>query len=163
MSKKASLFNDNKTSILVSTSVVEVGVDIPNAVVMMIEGSERFGLSQLHQFRGRVGRGDKQSYCFLFTDSKNPETKNRLELFVKAKDGFEIAELDLSLRGPGQVYGIEQSGHLASLNIATLFDVELINETKEFAKQILETDPILKKYPTLKSEIEKQGKELHFE
>jgi ATP-dependent DNA helicase RecG len=156
-------FNDNKTSILVSTSVVEVGVDIPNAVVMMIEGSERFGLSQLHQFRGRVGRGDKQSYCFLFTDSKNPETKNRLELFVKAKDGFEIAELDLSLRGPGQVYGIEQSGHLASLNIATLFDVELINETKEFAKQILETDPILKKYPTLKSEIEKQGKELHFE
>jgi len=156
-------FNDNKISILVSTSVVEVGVDVPNAVIMMIEGSERFGLSQLHQFRGRVGRGENQSYCFLFTDSKNPQTMQRLHLFVKARDGFEISELDLSLRGPGQIYGTEQSGHFTNLNIATLLDSDLISETKKYAKEILESDPTLKNFPTLKSELEKEGRELHFE
>ncbi len=157
------VFKSGKTPILVSTSVVEVGVDVPNATVIMIEGSERFGLSQLHQFRGRVGRGEHQSYCFLFTDSNSPQTKTRLQSFVQAKDGFEIAELDLRLRGPGQVYSTEQSGHFANLNIATLFDTELISETKEYAKHILETDPHLKKYPTLKSELEKQAQQLHFE
>ena len=156
-------FRNNKISILVSTSVVEVGVDVPNAVVMMIEGSERFGLSQLHQFRGRVGRGENQSYCFLFTDSKNPQTTQRLQSFVHARDGFEISELDLSLRGPGQIYGTEQSGYISNLNIATLSDTELISETKKYAKEILESDPTLKNFPTLKSELEKEGRELHFE
>ena len=156
-------FKNKKTSILVSTSVIEVGIDIPNATVMMIEGADRFGLSQLHQFRGRVGRGNEQAYCFLFTDSSSAQTKQRLTSFIGAKDGFDIADLDLSLRGPGQVYGTEQAGYLEDLRVAKLTDFDLISETKNYASQIIKSDPELKNFPDLKSELKNRDQELHFE
>jgi len=156
-------FKENRISMLVSTAVVEVGVDVPNAAVMMIEGAERFGLSQLHQFRGRIGRGEHQSHCFLFTDSKNPETARRLQSFIRAKDGFEIAEIDLSMRGPGQIYGTTQSGYLTDLKLAKLTDSDLIAETREYARVLLEKDPKLKKHPELKFALEKRRAEFHFE
>lgn len=156
-------FRGGKLSILVATAVVEVGVDVPNASIMVIEGADRFGLSQLHQFRGRVGRGRHQSFCFLFTDSPSQETKNRLQKFVNAKDGFEIAELDLQLRGPGKLYGIEQSGRFTDLKIASLADSGLLEQTREAAKKLLRLDPALQRHPLLKSELERQSRELHFE
>ncbi|MFH1536365.1 MAG: ATP-dependent DNA helicase RecG, partial [Patescibacteria group bacterium] len=130
-------FHDKKNDILVSTSVIEVGIDIPNATVMMIEGADRFGLAQLHQFRGRVGRSDIQSYCFVFTDNKTQKTKERLNLFVQSDNGFELAEYDLQLRGPGDVYGTQQSGFLDALKLATLADHHLISQTKEAVTSVL--------------------------
>jgi len=156
-------FKNKNTDILVSTSVIEVGVDVPNANIMIIEGSDRFGLSQLHQFRGRVGRGEHESFCFIFTHSKAQEAKNRILRFLNAKDGFEIAELDLELRGPGQLYGTIQSGRMETLKIATFSDFEIIKKAKKYAKELTEDDSTLLKYPNLKFEIEKQEKQIHFE
>ncbi|MAG29253.1 ATP-dependent DNA helicase RecG [bacterium] len=156
-------FKSKDIKILVATAVVEVGVDVPNASIMMIEGSDRFGLSQLHQFRGRVGRGEHQSYCFLFTDSKSTQTNQRLQLFVSARDGFEIAELDLSLRGAGNMYGTEQSGHLENLKLATLADSNLISETKKYAQALLKLDSNLNNHPELKNEISKLTSTFHLE
>jgi ATP-dependent DNA helicase RecG len=130
-------FKEGKTDILVSTSVVEVGVDVPNATVMIIEGADRFGLAQLHQFRGRVGRGKYQSYCFLFTDSTAQKTHQRLKAVTKAKDGFELAEKDLKIRGPGDFTGIRQWG-LPNLTMASLNNLELIKKARQAAKQVLE-------------------------
>jgi ATP-dependent DNA helicase RecG len=129
-------FKENKIKILVSTSVVEVGIDIPNATIMMIEGADRFGLAQLHQFRGRVGRSEHQSYCFLFTDNESEKTKQRLSALVKSNDGFALADYDLKFRGPGEVYGLRQSG-LPDFKIADLNDIDLINLTKNEAKEFL--------------------------
>lgn len=120
-------FYERKIDILSSTSVVEVGVDNPNASVICIEAAERFGLSQLHQFRGRVGRGDDQSYCFLFTTKSY--TGERLRAMEKSNDGFYLAETDLELRGPGEVYGVRQSG-LPEFKIADLKDLELVSEIR---------------------------------
>ncbi|PIV90461.1 DNA helicase RecG [Candidatus Gracilibacteria bacterium CG17_big_fil_post_rev_8_21_14_2_50_48_13] len=142
-------FKDRKFDILVSTSVIEVGVDIPNASTIVIEGAERFGLSQLHQFRGRVGRGEAQSYCFLATDSSQKGQSQRLKAMEKYADGFRLSEIDLELRGPGEVYGIRQSG-VPDLRVASLTDLPLIVEARELAEEILEKDLDLNTMPVLK-------------
>ena len=138
-------FIKGKTKIMVATTVIEVGVNIPNASVMVIESAERFGLSQLHQLRGRVGRGSDQSYCILMSGSKLSEgAKTRLQTMVKSQDGFEIAEVDLRLRGPGNLMGTQQSGVL-ELKIADLIkDSTLLKAARETSKEILNNDPELK-------------------
>jgi ATP-dependent DNA helicase RecG len=146
-------FKDGKINILVSTSVVEVGIDIPEATVMMIEGAERFGLAQLHQFRGRVGRGIHQSYCFLFTDKPSGNTFKRLYALIRSDNGFELAEKDLSIRGPGEIYGLKQHG-IPDLKMASLTDFDLIKEARKEAVKILRVDPKLKSYPGLIKEMQ---------
>ncbi|MFA5021876.1 MAG: ATP-dependent DNA helicase RecG [Patescibacteria group bacterium] len=153
-------FLAKKSDILVATSVVEVGVDIPNASVMVIEGAERFGLAQLHQFRGRVGRSIYQSYCFLFTESQTEKTKARLNALVTAKDGFELAELDLQFRGPGEIYGTIQSG-FPEFKIAQLIDYDIIIKAKLAAEKVLALG--LDKYPLLKQKMEQTNKAVHLE
>ncbi len=140
------------TNILVSTSVIEVGVDAPNAAIMMIEGADRFGLAQLHQFRGRVGRSRHQSYCFLFTANKSLKTLNRLKALVKYHNGFDLAKMDLKFRGPGEVYGLAQKG-FPELKIASLFDYELMKNAHDEAKKIIEKDFSLNSWPKLKNKI----------
>jgi ATP-dependent DNA helicase RecG len=155
-------FKNKKTDILVSTSVVEVGVDIPNATVMMIEGAERFGLAQLHQFRGRVGRSNFQSYCFLFTDSSNKKTHQRLKALITSQDGFDLAEKDLEIRGPGDFSGRRQWG-LPDLAMDAMQDLALVERTRQLAKGILEEDSSLKKYPLMKRRLEEFHKRIHLE
>jgi len=142
-------FKDGEIDILVSTSVIEVGVDVPNASVMLIEGSERFGLSQLHQFRGRVGRGTEQSYCFLCTSPDAQGSYIRLKAMVDYTDGFKLAEIDLKLRGPGEVYGVRQSG-IPDLKIANLANGVLVVRVRKAAEHMIEKSD-LNKYPILKS------------
>ena len=139
-------FKQGKIHILVSTSVIEVGIDVPNSTVMVIENAERFGLSQLHQFRGRVGRGPYQSYCFLVTGSDDSEdTVRRMKIMTETNDGFRIAEEDLKLRGPGEILGVRQSG-MPELKIADfLRDEKLLKVAREDARVILEKDPELEK------------------
>lgn len=133
-------FKNNIIKVLVSTTVIEVGVDVPNAVIMLIENAEQFGLSQLHQLRGRVGRGTEQSYCVLITDSKTAYTKSRIDIMKKTSNGFEIAGEDLKLRGPGDFFGRKQHG-LPEIKIADMSeDVDLLKETGELAKTILKED-----------------------
>ena len=140
-------FANHETDILVSTTVIEVGVDVPNAAVMVIENAERFGLSQLHQLRGRVGRGKHQSYCILISDSQNEETKQRLKVMTKTADGFKIAEEDLRLRGPGDFFGERQHG-LPGLRIADIgCDTQLLKEAQQAAEELLEKDPDLRDHP----------------
>lgn len=138
-------FKRGETQIMVATTVIEVGVDVPNASVMVIENAERFGLSQLHQLRGRVGRGADQSYCILVTGYKlSEDTRKRIEIMVETNDGFEIAEADLKLRGPGDLEGTQQSGIAFDLKIANLArDGELIEYVRNIAKNIIERDPEL--------------------
>jgi len=131
-------FKKGKTDILVSTPVVEVGIDVENAAIMLIEAAERFGLSSLHQLRGRVGRGTKKSYCLLFTESKNKKVVTRLSAMQKNLNGFELAELDLSLRGPGEVFGIKQHG-FPELKIASWQNIELIKKTKKVALDVIKS------------------------
>jgi ATP-dependent DNA helicase RecG len=128
--------------ILVSTSVVEVGIDVPNASVMLVEGANRFGLAQLHQFRGRVGRGDHPSYCLLFADSKTETAKERLEAIESTQDGFVLAEKDLELRGPGEFFGTRQSG-LPDLRLASFANVRLLERARSEAQRLFEADPEL--------------------
>jgi ATP-dependent DNA helicase RecG len=151
-------YNDKKIDILVSTSVVEVGIDIPNATVMVIENSERFGLLQLHQFRGRVGRSEHQSYCFLFTE----ESSERLSIMEKTNDGFKISEKDLELRGPGQFFGLVQSG-LPDITMENLTNIKLIKFAREEASKILKIDPTLKKHPLLAEALKKFSDKIHLE
>ena len=140
-------FAARETDILVSTTVIEVGVDVPNAAVMVVENAERFGLSQLHQLRGRVGRGSWQSYCILISDNRNEETKERLKVMTKTADGFQIAEEDLRLRGPGDFFGVRQHG-LPGLKIADLgCDTKLLQEAQQAALDLLEEDPELSAHP----------------
>lgn len=152
-------FRANKINILVTTPVVEVGIDVPNATVMMIESAERFGLAQLHQLRGRVGRGQHQSYCLLFAGSKAPNSFKRLKSMEKIHVGFELAEIDLKMRGPGEIFGLKQSGFV-SLKIADLTDQLAISKAQTEAKRLAETDPNLSSYPLLKDKLSRLGSDL---
>jgi ATP-dependent DNA helicase RecG len=137
------LFVRKQAHIMVATTVIEVGVDIPNASVMVVENAERFGLSQLHQLRGRVGRGADQSYCVLMTSYKlTHEGRKRIEILVQSTDGFEIADADLKLRGPGDLEGTQQSGMPFELKLANLsHDGQLLQYARDTATRLLETDP----------------------
>lgn len=155
-------FKDREFDILVSTSVVEVGVDVPNATIMMIEGAERFGLAQLYQFRGRVGRGEHASHCFLMTTTAAQAANARLKAILEAKNGFELAEKDLQLRGPGQFFGQVQTG-LPDVAMEALRDPELVRNSREAAMKVLQEDPSLKKDPPLKKRTEEFRAVLHRE
>ncbi len=137
-------FRNHEYDILVATAVIEVGIDVPNATTMLIEGAERFGLAQLHQFRGRVGRGQHQSYCILISDKENEVTQQRLEAMENTTDGFKLAEIDLNLRGPGEFFGRRQSG-TPDLKVAQLADTRLLHAANREARQILADDPQLER------------------
>lgn len=148
-------FKEGKTHIMVATTVIEVGVDVPNATVMVIENAERFGLSQLHQLRGRVGRGGGESYCILMTkDNLAASSKERIRTMCQTTDGFKIAEADLRLRGPGDIQGLQQSGIL-DLKLADIVDDEpLVRATRDTVRDLLAADPSLSQYPLLRQHIE---------
>ena len=146
-------FRDKKYDILVSTSVVEVGIDISNATIILIEGADRFGLAQLHQLRGRVGRGDKQSYCLLFTEVFDQSSIDRLLFFSKNQSGIKLAEYDLKTRGPGDIYGTKQHGYL-NLKVASLTDINLINKSKNAVSYFMGKYPDIKKFPEIKKQLD---------
>ncbi|MBI2020696.1 ATP-dependent DNA helicase RecG [Candidatus Daviesbacteria bacterium] len=160
-------FRSNQIQILVSTSVVEVGMDIPNATIMVIEGAERFGLAQLHQLRGRIGRGTKTSYCLLYTSDASPErsrgvsseNSRRLKYLETTFDGLKLAELDLKIRGGGEIFGVKQSGRF-EFKIASLSDLGLVEKTRQAAEQLLAQDPMLDKYPLIKARLEELASEV---
>ena len=143
--RQMNLFATHQADILVATTVIEVGVNVPNATTMVIENAERFGLSQLHQLRGRVGRGEGQSYCVLMSKHKiAADTRKRLELMTSTTDGFLIAEADLKMRGPGDLEGTMQSGMMLNLNIASLAtDGQIVQMARDAADSLLDTDPEL--------------------
>ena len=135
-------FRDGDMDILVTTAVIEVGIDVPNATVMLIEGADRFGLAQLHQFRGRVGRGEHRSYCLLLSESASEIANQRLQALVDNTDGFELAQKDLELRGPGDFFGTRQSG-LPNLRMADFIDRNMLETARREAIQLLKADPRL--------------------
>ena len=135
-------FAEGKTQVLVSTTVIEVGINVPNATVIMVENAERFGLSGLHQLRGRVGRGTKQSYCILVQGTQNEESKKRLEVLLHAKNGFEIAEEDLRLRGPGDFFGVRQSGELDFQLADVIRDADVLKLAKDDVAQLSEEEAL---------------------
>ncbi len=152
-------FKNGITQILVSTSVVEVGVDVPNATIMVIENAERFGLAQLHQLRGRIGRGTKQSYCLLFS-AGDEENILRLKNLEKISNGLELSELDLKIRGSGQIFGTAQSGRIG-LKIASFSDLTMLEKTKTAANKLLSEDPTLANYPQIKIKLDSFGKDVN--
>lgn len=160
--KVISDFRDGKIDILVSTSVVEVGIDVPNANIMVIEGSEHFGLAQLYQFRGRVGRGEHQSYCFLFSNLQPKTTQQRMKALIQAKNGLQLAEIDLKLRGPGQFLGEEQTG-MPDLAMKALQNPQLVKVARETAYSLIEQDPQLKNHPYLAAYLKNFKEEIHLE
>ena len=151
-------FKYGKIDILVSTSVIEVGIDIPNASVMLIEGADRFGLAQLHQFRGRVGRAKHQSFCFLFTDSQSKKTHQRLKALINCEDGFALAEKDLIIRGPGSFFGTKQWG-IPDLAMKAISDISLVEKAREIAKEYLD----FKKYPIVLERLKAFQEKVHLE
>ena len=164
-SEKESVMNnfvEGAIQVLVSTAVVEVGVNIPNATIMMIEGAERFGLAQLHQFRGRIGRGAYASTCYVVPTTEEMKFSERLQTFEHTTDGFEIAEADLKLRGPGELYGAEQSG-FGNLKVASLLDYKTISLARDEAKNILEQDPTLSDHVVFRKKVEQKNALIHFE
>lgn len=153
-------FEKGKTKILVATSVVEVGVNVPNATCILIEGAERFGLSQLHQLRGRVIRSTNQAYCFLLPESYGQATKDRLKALTTAKDGFELAEYDLALRGAGQLTGARQWG-ISDIAMEAIQNIKMVEAAREEAKALIHTDPTLSKYPLLRIAAERARESVH--
>lgn len=146
-------FKSGKIDILVATPVVEVGIDVPNATIMLIESADRFGLAQLHQLRGRVGRGKHKSYCFLFTDSRSENSIKRLKSLEKIDVGFQLAEIDLKMRGAGEIFGLKQSG-FENFKIADFSDLKLISVAQQETKKLISADPTLNKYTHLKNRID---------
>jgi ATP-dependent DNA helicase RecG len=162
---KEKVMNDfaaHKTDILVATSVVEVGVNVPNATMIIIEGAERFGLSQLHQLRGRVIRSNHQAYCYVFTESTGEKTKDRMKALVTAKNGFELAEFDLTARGSGQLYGRKQWG-IGDLAMEAIQNIKLVEASRTEARALIEQDPDLSHHPILKEILSKTDNKIHFE
>ena len=159
--KIMSAFADGAIDVLVSTAVVEVGIDIPNATVMIIENADRFGLSQLHQFRGRVGRGSEPSFCFLLT-GKNGSSNERLSVLAKTRDGFTIAERDMEIRGPGAFFGARQSG-IPDITMSHLANERLIKITRDKAKELIDSNPTLSNYPLLATQLRQLSQEVHLE
>ncbi|MFA5106750.1 MAG: ATP-dependent DNA helicase RecG [Patescibacteria group bacterium] len=155
-------FLANRIQILVSTSVIEVGIDVPNATVMLIEGAERFGLAQLHQFRGRVGRGSHQASCFLLTETENENAQQRLYAIAGSQNGFALAEKDLEMRGAGELYGLRQSG-FPEFKIAKLTDFPIINKAQTIAKNILHHDFELTQYPNIRQKMREFKESIHWE
>jgi ATP-dependent DNA helicase RecG len=156
-------FKAGKIHILVATSVVEIGVNVPNATVIIIEGAERFGLAQLHQLRGRVIRSNHQAYCFVFTDSSTEKTINRLTALKTAKNGFELAEYDLKFRGAGELYGKKQWG-ISDVAMEALKNIKMVEAARSEAMKLLETDESLSKFPLIQSELlRRKQTEIHFE
>ncbi|MCB9811098.1 ATP-dependent DNA helicase RecG [Candidatus Nomurabacteria bacterium] len=156
-------FNNHKIDILCATSVVEVGVNVPNATNIIIEGAERFGLAQLHQLRGRVIRGNHQSYCFAVTESKSDKTRDRLKALATAKNGFELAEHDLQFRGSGELYGGKQSG-LSDLGMEAIRNLKLVEAARNEARHLVETHPDLSRnFPLIAEHVARIGEVLHME
>ncbi len=155
-------FKEKKYDILVATAVVEVGIDVPNASIILIEEAERFGLAQLHQFRGRVGRGEHQSYCFLFPGKSSGENNERLKVLEKSGSGFDIAEADLAIRGPGAFFGTRQSG-LPDISMENLTNMKLITIARDEAKNILSADPQLSRHPLLQKAVRLFEEKIHLE
>jgi ATP-dependent DNA helicase RecG len=155
-------FLSGATHILVATSVIEVGVNVPNATVIVIEGAERFGLAQLHQLRGRVIRSTHQAYCFVFAETRGKTTQERLKALKTAKNGFELAEHDLKIRGAGELYGRTQSG-LSDIGMEALRNLKMVEAAREEAKKLVETDPELVNHPLIKERVRDKAKRLHFE
>ncbi len=155
-------FSAGKTKILVATSVVEVGVNVPNATMIIIEGAERFGLSQLHQLRGRVIRSNHQAYCYVFAESNGQKTKDRLKALTTAKNGFELAEFDLSQRGAGELYGRKQWG-ISDLAMEGIKNIKMVEASRTEALRLVEEDPEFKKHPQIKEHIKTSTEKIHFE
>ena len=155
-------FSAGKTKILVATSVVEVGVNVPNATMIIIEGAERFGLSQLHQLRGRVIRSNHQAYCYIFTESRGDKTRDRMKALTKAKNGFELAEFDLAQRGAGELYGRKQWG-LSDLAMEAIKNIKMVEASRTEAINIVEKDPEFNSYPLIKKYFAELVNKIHFE
>ncbi|MBI5139424.1 ATP-dependent DNA helicase RecG [Candidatus Nomurabacteria bacterium] len=155
-------FTEGKINILCATSVVEVGVNVPNATIIIIEGAERFGLAQLHQLRGRVIRSTHQAYCYIFADTKSEKTVERLKALKTAKNGFELAELDLTLRGAGELGGTKQWG-ISDLGMEAIKNIKMVEAARTEAIRLISEDPELKKYPLLKQKVRQKAGEFHFE
>jgi ATP-dependent DNA helicase RecG len=155
-------FKDHELDILVSTSVIEVGVNVPNATSIIIEGTERFGLAQLHQLRGRVIRSNHQSYCYLFADAKTDKTMDRLKALTKASNGFELAELDLSLRGAGLLGGEKQWG-ITDLGMEAIKNIKMVEAARTEAINLIKKEPQLSSLPRLAKMLSEKNLNLHFE
>jgi ATP-dependent DNA helicase RecG len=146
-------FRSGSASVLVATTVIEVGVDVPTASIMVIENADRFGISQLHQLRGRVGRGSDTSYCVLFADPVTDDTRDRLEAVAATVDGFALADVDLRIRGQGQLFGARQSG-MPDLKLASLHrDLSVIAATRNLARDVIASDPDFTDHPALRREV----------
>jgi ATP-dependent DNA helicase RecG len=147
-------FKAGEIKILVSTSIIEVGVDIPQASILIVESAENFGLAQLHQLRGRIGREGEEAFCFLFISKLTKKIRERLKAILKAKSGFELAELDLKIRGPGEFFGKKQWG-MPDVAMEALKNIKLVEKARNVAKEILKKDPYLKNFPLLCQKLKK--------